>query len=61
MFKGAYFEHRCRGNNLLGEQHYNNGRSPKHSDIPRKAWEDYRLDKVDRLPGIAMRKDAVKI
>ena len=56
----ANCENRCRGNNLLSEQRFNNCKSSEHSEIPRKAREAYKLDKVDRFHGSAARKDAVK-
>ena len=58
MSERANCENRCRGNNLYGEQR--NWRSSEHSEIPGKAREAYKLDKVDRLRGSAARKDAVK-
>ena len=44
---------------LLGDQRYDNCKSSEHSEIPRKAREAYKLDKVDQLRGSAARK-AVK-
>ena len=52
-------ENRRRGNILLGEQHY--WRSSEHSEIPQKAQEAYKLDKVDQFCGSAARKDAKEI